>query len=103
MQNLIESELAEMPSLNFAETVHNKWLQQSGNRRNDLYIATVDDFVRVLIQVSRYYQYLKSEHAETGPKKEELMLRVAQHLAQWSENPKALNIAMAKMPGAQEF
>jgi hypothetical protein len=70
-----------MPSYNLAESVHNKWLQQSSNRGNDLYVATVDDFVKVLIQVSRYYQYLKGELVGTGPGKEELMLRVAQRSA----------------------
>ena len=38
-----------MPSCNLAETVHNKWLQQSGNRENDLYVATVDDFVKAFM------------------------------------------------------
>jgi hypothetical protein len=61
MQNLIESELAEMPSCNLAEIKDNAWLQESGNRGNDLYIANVDDFIRALIQVSRYYQFLKAE------------------------------------------
>ena len=38
-----------MPSNNLVEIVYNKWLQQSGNQKNDLYVAIVDDFVRVLI------------------------------------------------------
>jgi hypothetical protein len=92
-----------MPSCNLAEIVHNKWPQQSGNKGNDLYVATVNDFVRALIQVSRYYQFFKGEHVGTGPRKEELMLRVAQRLALWSGNPKALNVTMAKMPGVEEF
>jgi hypothetical protein len=62
-----------MPSCNLSKTVHNKWLQQSGNRRNDLYVATIDDFVRALIQVSRYYQYFKGKHVGTGPRKKEFM------------------------------
>jgi hypothetical protein len=103
MQNLTESELAKMPSCNLAETKHNAWPQEFGNRGNDLYVATVDDFVRALIQVSRYYQFLKGEYAGTCPGKEELMLRVAQHLALQSGNPKALNVAIVKMPGAMEF
>jgi hypothetical protein len=74
MQNFTKSELAKMPSCNLVETKHNAWLQQSGNRGNDLYVATVNDFVRALIQVSRYYQFLKGEHTRTGPGKEELML-----------------------------
>jgi hypothetical protein len=44
---------------------------------NDLYVATINDFVRALIQVSRYYQYFKDEPSGRSPKKEELMLRVA--------------------------
>jgi hypothetical protein len=103
IQNFTDSELAEMPSCNLAETVRNKWLQQSGNHGNDLYVATADDFVRALMQVSRYYQYLKGELLGTGLGKEELMLRVAQHSAQRSRNPKVLNAAIAKMPGAAEF
>ena len=99
----MDSELAEMPSCNLAETIHNKWLQQSNNRRNDLYVATVDDFVRALMQVSWYYQYLKGELVGTEPGKEELMLRVAQCSAQRSGNPNVLNAAVANMPRAAEF
>jgi hypothetical protein len=89
--------------LNLAETVHNKWLQQSGNRGNNLYVTIVDDFVRALMQVSWYYQFLKGELVGTGLGKEELMLYVAQRLAQRSRNPKVLNAASAKMPGAAKF
>jgi cytosine/adenosine deaminase-related metal-dependent hydrolase len=49
LQDLTDSELADMPSYNLAEIIHNKWLQQSNNRGTDLYIATVDDFVWALI------------------------------------------------------
>ena len=77
MQRLSEANLAEMPSYNLAETVHNKWLQQSGNRGNDLYIATVDDLVRAFMQMVRYYQFLKGDQAGMGPGKDELLLRVA--------------------------
>ena len=63
-----------MPSCNLAETIHNKWLQQSGNRGNDLYVATVDDFVRAFMQVVAYYEYLNGDRAGTGPGKEELLL-----------------------------
>jgi hypothetical protein len=37
-----------------------------------LYVATVDDFIRALIQVVWYYQYLKGDCAGTDPGKEEL-------------------------------
>jgi hypothetical protein len=72
LQDLTESELAEMPSCNLAKSMHHKWNQQSSNRGSDLYIATVDDFIWALMQVVRYYQYLKGDRASTGPGKEEL-------------------------------
>jgi hypothetical protein len=92
-----------MPSCNLAESMHHKWNQQSGNRGNDLYIATVEDFIRALMQVVRYYQYLKGDRAGTGPRKEELQLRVAQRTAERTGDPKVLNVAMAKLPGAEFF
>jgi hypothetical protein len=62
-----------MPSCNLVETIHNKWLQQSSNRDNDLYVAIIDDFVQAPMLVVRSYKYLKGEHASTGPGKEELL------------------------------
>jgi hypothetical protein len=103
LQDLTELELAAMPSCNLAESMHHKWNQQSGNRGNDLYIATVDDFIRALMQVVRYYQYLKDDRAGTGPGKEELQLRAAQRTAERTGDPKVLNVAMAKLPGAELF
>jgi hypothetical protein len=61
-----------MPSYNLDESMHHKWNQQSGNRGSDLYVATVDDFIRALMQVVWYFQYLKGDRAGTGPGKEEL-------------------------------
>jgi hypothetical protein len=61
-----------MPSCNLAKSMHHKWNQQSGNRGSDLYVATVDDFIRALMQVVWYFQYLKGDRAGTGPGKEEL-------------------------------
>jgi hypothetical protein len=92
-----------MPSCNLTESMHHKWNQQSGNRGSDLYIATVDDFIRALMQVVRYYQNLKGDRAGTGPGKEELQLRVAQRIAERTGDPKVLNVAMAKLPGAELF
>jgi hypothetical protein len=51
-----------MPSCNLVETIHNKWLQQSSNRDNDLYVATIDDFIQALMLVVRSYQYIKGEY-----------------------------------------
>jgi hypothetical protein len=92
-----------MPSCNLAETVHNTWHQQSGSYGNDLYVATMDDFVRAFMQVSRYYQFFKDDLIGIGPGKEELMLCIAQRSAQRSGNPKVLNAGIAKMHGAAEF
>jgi hypothetical protein len=78
LQNLSEDELAEMPSCNHAESIHNKWKQQFGDRGSDLYVATVDDFVRVFMQCSAYSQFLMGENPGTGPSKEELKTRRAQ-------------------------
>jgi hypothetical protein len=92
-----------MPSCNLAESMHHKWNQQSGNRGSDLYIATVDDFIQALMQVVQYYQYLKGDRAGTGPGKEELQLRAAQRTTEQTGDPKVLNVAMAKLPGAELF
>lgn len=88
-----------MPSCNLAETVHNKWLQQSGKRGTDLYVATVDDFVRAFMQMVKYHQYLKGNQTGTGPGKEELLLRVAQRSAARTGNPKSLTQAISTIPG----
>jgi hypothetical protein len=92
-----------MPSCNLAELMHHKWNQQSGNRGNDLYIATIDDFIRALMQVVQYYQYQKGDRAGTGHGKEELQLRAAQRTTERTGDPKVLNVAIAKLPGAELF
>ena len=103
MQRLSEAELAEMPLCNLAKIVHNKWLQQSSNHGNDLYVATVDDLVKAFMQMVRYYQFLKGENAGTGPGKEELLLRVAQRSTHRTGNPKVLADAISNIWGVQDF
>ena len=98
-----EDELAEMPSCNLAESIHNKWLQASGNNGGDLYVATVDDYIRAFLQVVNYYQYLKGDVGGTGPSKQELKLRMAERRAQKTGDPKVLKDPMLDMPGADEF
>ena len=71
-----------MQSCNLAETVHNKWLQASGNNGFDLYVATVDDYIRAFLQVVNYYQYLKGDVGGIGPSKKELKPRMAECRAQ---------------------
>jgi hypothetical protein len=72
-------------------------IQQSGNQGADLYVATVDGIVRELMQVVRYYQYLKGEHAGTGPRREKLLLCVAQCSVELTTDSKILHIAMTKL------
>ena len=52
-------ERTEMPTCNLAEIVHNKWLQQSGNKMICLYEATVDDMIRAFMQIANYQTWLK--------------------------------------------
>ena len=92
-----------MRCCNLAESIHNKWKQQSGDRGSDLFVATVDDFVRSFMQSIAYYQYLKGDRAGTGPSKEQLKLWVAQKSTERTGNLKSLHEALAKMPGAEEF
>jgi hypothetical protein len=55
------------------------------------------------MQVIRYYQYLKGNRVGIGPGKEELQLRAAQRIAERTGDPKVLNVAMAKLLGAELF
>ena len=92
-----------MPSCNLAESMYHKWNQQSGNRGSDLYTATIDDFIRALMQVVWYYQYLKGDRVGTGLGKDELQLCTAQRRAERTGDPKVLNVAIANLPGAEVF
>ena len=102
-KTLSTDELAEMPSCNLAETVHNKWLQASGNKGGDLYVATVDDYIRAFLQVVAYYQFLKGGIGGVGPSKEELKLRWAQRRAERTGDPIVLQRAFLDMSGAEDF
>ena len=44
-----------MPTCNLSETVHNKWLQASGNKMIDVYHATLDDLTRAALQSLFYF------------------------------------------------
>jgi hypothetical protein len=58
--------MADMPSCNLSETIHKKWLQQSGNRANDLFAAIFDEMIRAIMQMTNYRAYLKGKtyHAD---------------------------------------
>ena len=92
-----------MPSCNFVETLHNNWLQASGNKGGDLYVIAVDDYIRAFLQVVAYYQYLKGGIGSLGPNKEELKFRSAQCRAERNGDSGVLQKALLDMPGAFEF
>jgi hypothetical protein len=92
-----------MPSCNLAKSVHNKWLQASGNKGGDLYVATIDDYIRAFLQVVAYYQFLKGGIGGDGPSKEELKHRGAQRRAQRNGDPTVLQKVLLDMSGGEEF
>ena len=96
-QNLSLEELADMPSCNLSETVHNKWLQMSGNRGNNLFDATCDDSIRAWMQMTNYRAYLKGHASGSGPSKGELKLRAARR----SGDPKKIAEALNSLPGSE--
>jgi hypothetical protein len=65
--------------LQLVKTIHNKWLQQSSNRENDLFAATGDDKIQAAMQTTNYMAYLKDNFSRIGPSRQELKLRVAKH------------------------
>jgi hypothetical protein len=92
-QGLSLEEMADMPSCNLFETAHNKWLQQFGNHGNDLFVATCDDKIRAVIQMTNYKAYLKGKASGTGPSKQELKLRAARR----SGDPKKIEEALSQL------
>jgi hypothetical protein len=90
-------EMADMPSCNFSEIAHNKWLQQFGNRGNDLFATTYNDKIRAVIQMTNYRAYLKGKASGTGPSKHELKLRAARR----SGDPKKIEEALNQLPGVE--
>ena len=96
-------EFAQMPNCNLAESIHNKWLQASGNKGGDLYTATVDDYIRAFLQVVAYHQFLKGGVGGDGPSKEELKLRCAQRRAHRTGDPAVLQKVLLDFEGGDEF
>jgi len=54
---LTTEELVDIPTCNVAEIVHNKWMQASGKRGPDLFVATYDDWVQAFMQMTNYRAY----------------------------------------------
>ena len=88
-----------MPSCNLAETVHNRWLQQSGNMMTCLYAATVDDLIRAFMQITSYRAWLKGGTSGKGPDKGMLWLRSAHCL----DDLKLIDEAVRNFPGLRIY
>jgi hypothetical protein len=86
--------MADMPSCNLSKTVHNKWLQQSSNRGNNLFAGTYNNKIRAVMQMTNYRAYFKGKSFETGLSKQELKLRVAK----CSNDPKKIAEALSQLP-----
>ena len=56
--NLMADELADIPTCNLTESVHNKWLQASGKQGSGLFMTTTNDWVCAFIQMANYRSYL---------------------------------------------
>ena len=81
----------------FIQTVHNKWLQMSQKRGNNLFDATCDDSIRAWMQMTNYRAYLKGYASGSGPSKGELRLRAARR----SGDPKKIAEALNTLLGAK--
>ena len=91
-------ERVEMVTCNLDEIVHNKWLQQSGNKMISLYGATVDDIIRAFMQISNYRTWLKEGSHGKGPDWASLKFKAAARCG----DPKILADAMKAFPGAKD-
>ena len=87
----------DLPSCNISKTVHNKWLQMSGKRGNNLFDAKCDDSIRAWMQMTNYRAYLKGYALGSGPSKGELRL----HAARRSGDPKKIAEALNTLPRAE--
>ena len=80
-----------MPFYNLSETIHNKWLQMSGKRANNLFDATCDDSIRAWMQMKNYRAYLRGHASGSGASKRELKLRAARRSGCSKKIAEALN------------
>ena len=60
---------AQIHNCNLAKSVHNKWPQASGKKDGNLYVASLDDYIRDFLQVMAYHQFLKGGIGSDGPNK----------------------------------
>jgi hypothetical protein len=93
LQVLSADEDAAVPTCNLAETIHNKWLQASGNNMTNLYDAILDDYCRAALQSTGFHNFLKEWGGRTGPDHKVLKLRSATH----SGDPKRIAQAISDL------
>jgi hypothetical protein len=74
-----------MPTYNLAETVHNKWLQQFGNKMTCMYEVTVDDLICAFMQIANYKLWLRGGSTGKGHDFASLKLKVTCCQVQRSE------------------
>src|ERR1700737_618984 len=92
-------ECAKMPTCNLVKTVHNKWLQQFGNKITCLYKATVDDLICAFMQIANYMLWLRGGSAGKGLDTASLNLNVVIMCG----DPKLLAEAMKSYPGVEDL
>jgi hypothetical protein len=83
-------EKVDMLTCNLSETIHNIWMQQSGNGGICLFNATFDNYVRTFRWSSMYHAFLQGGAFGTNP--DELHLCRANQ----SRDPVQIAIAVAK-------
>ena len=88
------NECAKMPTCNLGETMHNKWLQQSGNKMICLYKARMDDLIRAFRKIADYRLWLRDDSADKGLDSTSLKLKVVA----MCRVPKLLAKAMKSYP-----
>ena len=99
LQNLSLDKRVDMPSCNLVETVHNRWLQQSGNQMTCLYEATMDDFIHAFMHTTNYRTYLKGGRSWQDPDKAELKLWATQK----SGDAEMIVKVLSSFPGAEDL
>ncbi len=77
MQKHYPQKLADMPTCNLLEIMHNVRLQQFGKKGECLYVATLDDYVRTFKQSTLYYHFKQGGQLGQRLDKGELLLRIA--------------------------
>jgi hypothetical protein len=97
-EDMTMDECVEMPICNLAEIVHNKWLQQFGNKMTFLYEATVH-LIRAFMQISNYRSWLKGGSTDKKPDFASLKLKADARCG----NPKLLADAMKSYPGLEDL